>query len=51
MKKQTDKIVRINVRIPESIKRRAKAQAALEGKTLSDVVRELLLAWLKEHEN
>lgn len=40
--------IRINVRIPPELKRRVKAKAALQGKTLSDVVRELLEAWVGE---
>ena len=50
MENKRPTIVRLNVRIPQDIKRRAKAQAALEGKTLSDVVRELVTAWLEEKE-
>jgi hypothetical protein len=33
------------IRISEGLHRRAKAKAALQGKTLSEVVRELLARW------
>ena len=38
---------RITVRVPESLHRAVKAKAALEGKSVSDVIREYLIAWVK----
>jgi len=38
------------VRIPEKLHRAAKARAALEGRTFSAVIRELLEKWLEESE-
>jgi len=45
-----DKETRINVRIDPGLKRRVMSQLALEGKTLTDLVVELLTAWLAEQE-
>ncbi|MFZ5919311.1 MAG: hypothetical protein ACOYZ7_20455 [Chloroflexota bacterium] len=42
-----DKQVRVNLTMPESLKREARARAIREGKNLSLVVRELLEAWLE----
>jgi predicted HicB family RNase H-like nuclease len=39
---------RITVRIPESLHRKVKAKAALSGKSISDVLREYLEAWVEE---
>ena len=39
---------KMTMRIPQELHRRAKAQAAWMGKTLSSVVRELLEKWLEE---
>ncbi|MFB2936769.1 hypothetical protein ACE1B6_16075 [Aerosakkonemataceae cyanobacterium BLCC-F154] len=41
----------MNLTIETSLKRRVKAQAALLGRTVSDVVAELLEQWLKEVES
>ena len=38
----------LNVRIPTMLKRRAAAQAALEGRTIGDVVETLLLNYIRE---
>jgi len=38
---------RLNVRVEASLMRRVKAQAALQDKPLSEVVRELLAGWLE----
>jgi len=42
------KIVRLNVRFSESLLRQVKAQCALDGTNLSDLVRCLLAAWLAD---
>ena len=39
---------KVTLTIPVELKRRARAKAILEGKSLSQVVRELLEAWLKD---
>lgn len=39
---------RITVRVPESLHRKVKAKAALIGKSVSDVLREYLEAWVEE---
>jgi predicted HicB family RNase H-like nuclease len=39
---------RITVRISESLHRKVKAKAALSGKSISDVLREYLEAWVEE---
>lgn len=39
---------KMTMRIPEELHRHAKAKAALMGKPLSSVVRELLEKWLEE---
>ena len=39
---------RITVRVPESLHRKVKAKAALMGKTVSDILREYLEAFVKE---
>jgi uncharacterized protein (DUF1778 family) len=41
---------RINVRTAPELKRRIKAAAALQGKTLADAVREALELWLTRQE-
>ena len=38
-------------RVPESIRARFKATCALEGRDMSEVLRELIEKWLEEHEN
>jgi hypothetical protein len=38
----------LNVRVPTLLKRRAAAQAVLEGRTLGDVVEELLQQYLEK---
>ena len=39
---------RITVRVPESLHRKVKANAALMGKTVSDILREYLEAFVKQ---
>jgi len=39
----------LTVYIAEDLKRKAKAKAALEGKSLSRIVSELLAAWLADY--
>ncbi len=39
---------RITIRVDEALHREVKAAAALEGKSVSDVVKALLKAWLEE---
>lgn len=41
-------MARLNLEIPEEVKRRAKVKAAREQKTLTQVVDELLRQWLEE---
>ena len=43
-----DKEVRVSVRIDPDLKRQVMSQLALEGKTLTDLVVELLSAWLEQ---
>ena len=43
-----DKEVRVNVRIEPDLKRKVMSELALEGKTLTDLVVELLAAWLEQ---
>ena len=45
-----DEECRINVRTAPELKRRVKAAAALQGKTLADAVREALELWLARQE-
>ena len=47
----TTKTVNLVVRVPESLRRRAKAIAHLRGETVSDVVREALQAYVAEGES
>lgn len=39
---------RLTIKLPEDLRRRAKAVAALRGETVSDVVREALEAYIAE---
>lgn len=39
---------KITVLVSEDLRRQAKAAAALQGRSLSDVIREMLEAWLEE---
>ena len=39
---------KVTLTIPVELKRKARAKAILEGKSLSQVVRELLEAWLED---
>ena len=39
---------RTTINIPQELKRKARAKAILEGKTLSSVVRKLLAAWVAD---
>lgn len=41
-------MARLNLEIPEEVKRRAKIKAAQEQKTLTNVIDELLRQWLAE---
>ncbi len=40
----------INVRIPEELHREVKIEAARKGKSLSEIITDLLTNWLKENE-
>ena len=44
----TEQEKRITVRVPASLHRRVKAKAALQGKSVSDVLRDFLLEWVKD---
>ena len=39
---------RITIKVPESLHRKVKAKAALLGRTVTDVLREYLEAWIEE---
>jgi hypothetical protein len=39
---------KITVLVSEDLRRQAKAAAALQGRSLSDVIREMLEAWLED---
>ena len=39
---------KVTLTVPVDLRRKARAKAILEGKSLSQVVRELLQAWLEE---
>lgn len=41
-------MVKLTVKVPEALRRRAKAVAALRGETVSDVVREALAEYISE---
>ena len=43
-----DQEKRITIRIPESLHRKIKAKAALLGKTVTDILKEYLEAWIEE---
>jgi predicted HicB family RNase H-like nuclease len=43
----TEQEKRITVRVAESLHRKVKARAALEGKSVSDVLRDYLVEWVK----
>jgi hypothetical protein len=40
---------KITVLVSEDLRRQAKAAAALQGRSLSDVIREMLEEWLEEN--
>jgi predicted HicB family RNase H-like nuclease len=44
------KVTRISVRVDPELKRRVTSELAREGKTLTDLVVDLLTAWLAERE-
>jgi predicted HicB family RNase H-like nuclease len=44
------KETRISIRVDPELKRRVTSELALEGKTLTALVIELLIAWLPERE-
>jgi len=48
---EKEKEIRLNVRMDEDIKKKVKAKAALAGKSLSDITRELMEQWLQEIED
>ncbi len=41
---------RITVDVPEALHRRAKMEAVRDGKTLSEVMRALLIEWVEQRE-
>jgi len=43
-----EKDTRLNVRVPESLRRELKVEAARQGRTIAEVIRGLVGAWLKE---
>lgn len=45
-KKETE-IVRVTFRMLESLHRKLKVEAAMEGRTMNDIVIELIEKWLK----
>ncbi|MEO0989105.1 MAG: plasmid partition protein ParG [Cyanobacteria bacterium J06639_14] len=47
----TDKIVAIRVQMPNTLRAKFKAQCALRGQSMNEVVIELVEQWLSEHED
>ena len=43
-------MARLNLEIPDEVKRRAKIKAAQQQRTLTQVIEELLRRWLEEEE-
>ncbi len=50
MEEKKEKIVHIGLRVPDSIHRRLKAKASLEGKKIADVLWECIQKYLQEEE-
>ena len=48
MSNQDDKLDQILVRLPRGLKRKAKSQAVLQGKSLQAMINELLTQWLEK---
>ncbi|WP_295815604.1 hypothetical protein [uncultured Deinococcus sp.] len=46
----TEKIVQLNVAVPESLRREVKIKALQRGQDMNTVVRDLLMAWVKDVE-
>ncbi|GHF61012.1 hypothetical protein HNQ07_004100 [Deinococcus metalli] len=46
----TEKIVQLNVAVPESLRREVKIKALQRGQDMNTVVKELLTAWVKDLE-
>lgn len=47
---EAEKPVFVRGRVPESLRARFKATCALEGRDMSDVLKELIEKWLEENE-
>ncbi len=47
---ETEKPVFVRGRVPESVRARFKAACALRGQDMGEVLQELILKWLEEHE-
>ena len=47
---ETEKPVFIRGRVPESVRARFKAACALRGQDMGEVLGELIVKWLEEHE-
>jgi predicted DNA-binding protein len=47
---ESEKPVFVRGRVPESLRARFKATCALEGRDMSDVLKELIENWLEENE-
>ena len=43
-----EQIKRITVKVPASLHHKVKVKAAIEGKTVSDVLRQYLIEWVKD---
>jgi hypothetical protein len=48
---EAEKPVFVRGRVPESLRARFKSTCALEGRDMSDVLRELIEGWLAANEN
>ena len=47
---ETEKPVFVRGRVPESVRARFKAACALRGQDMGEVLQELIMKWLEEHE-
>lgn len=47
---ETEKPVFVRGRVPESMRARFKAACALRGQDMGEVLQELIMKWLEEHE-
>ena len=45
-----DEPKRITINVPEELHRQARIEAARSGRSLSDIIREMVSAWLQEQD-